>query len=99
MIFPILNILAPLMLLSPFVDAEFLDTSIASRNLGPQHPKLSAVTTKSRLRRRGDAFTPKTDCAHEYAEGNLRLIKLIKLRRLMNVNRESIVARVEFSIC
>jgi hypothetical protein len=71
MILPISIVVAPLLLFSSLVDAEFLGTSIVSRNVKAQHSKLSAVTTRSRLYGRGDVFTPRTQCAHEYAEGTL----------------------------
>lgn len=69
MIFKISRVVAPLLALSYFVDADVLDSSLVSRNLARQHTKLSAVTVRSKLQRREDPFKPKRDRDHEYAEG------------------------------
>jgi hypothetical protein len=71
MIFSVLKVVAPLLAVSSSANAHIMDNSLVSRNLGRQHPKLSAVTVRSRLHTREEAFKPKMECTHEYAEGML----------------------------
>lgn len=69
MIIPTSTFATALLVFSVYVDAEILDRSFVSKGVDAQHPKLSAVTVRSQLKARGEAFKPKTDCIHEYAEG------------------------------
>ena len=69
MIFQISRVVASLLALSYSVDAAVLDSSLVSRSVARPHTKLSAVTVRSKLQRREDAFKPKRNCDHEYAEG------------------------------
>ncbi|KAG9234705.1 hypothetical protein BJ875DRAFT_534596 [Amylocarpus encephaloides] len=61
--------LLPLLVLSSFTDADIHGSpSIFPGRQVNSQPKLSAVTVRSQLHRREEAFKPKHDCSHQYAE-------------------------------